>query len=289
MMMRISEDKERLKATVESLKEANAELKLAQKEIIKAEKMAAVGRLSAGIAHEIGNPISIVLGYLDLLKKEKVVEEERNDFIVRVEKEIKRIHLIIRGLLDFSRPANGPAQSFSAHEVLHELSDMVKLQPFMSKINLTFDLSAGNDIVLGNPNSLKQVFLNLLINAADSVSARHRPDGRISICTENIIINEEGLDGKKQILQIKVNDNGTGISENEVENIFDPFFTTKAPGKGTGLGLFVCFMLVQDMEGNIQAESRLNEGTTMIVKLPVCDINIKQNTEFRRQNPEGRK
>ncbi len=272
IVMRISKDKVMLQSTIKSLENANAELKQAQREIIRAEKMASIGRLSSGLAHEIGNPIGIVLGYLDLLKHNDLEEEEKREFIIRAEKEIKRINTVIQRLLNFSRPANEDFESISVHEVIHELVDMVKPQPFMSTIRLTIDLAAGKDLVAGNPNSLQQVFLNLLINAADGISSDlNIPDGHINIRSENTALPNSKGTGQNQTIEISFVDNGTGIPEKSLGNIFDPFFTTKDPGKGTGLGLSVCFMIIEAMSGTIEAVSDAHNGTTMTVTLPLSE------------------
>jgi two-component system NtrC family sensor kinase len=129
MLDRISDDKRVLKETIGSLKAANVELKKAQNDVIRAEKLATVGRLTAGIAHEIGNPIGIVLGYLDLLKQTDLTPDEQNDFIARSEKEITRINHIIRQLLDMSRSSVGESKRMSVHQQLQDLISVLSYQP----------------------------------------------------------------------------------------------------------------------------------------------------------------
>ena len=268
MLNKISDDRETLRQSLVSLENANIEIKKAQKEIIRAEKLASVGRLAAGIAHEIGNPIGIVLGYLGLLKENTISREERDDFIKRSENEISRINTIIRELLDFSRPAEEIPGDVSVHDIIAEITDILKVQPLMNEIDIRLMLDANHDIVYIDPNQLRQVFVNLMMNAADAISSSGKPEpGILQIKTE--LVSESGDKDAKTDLVIQVIDNGSGISDNHLETIFDPFFTTKEPGKGTGLGLSVCFMIIEQAAGSIRVESKDGQGTTFIIRLPV--------------------
>jgi two-component system NtrC family sensor kinase len=270
MLQHIAEDKEKLRGAVVSLEKANFDLKQAQKDIIKAEKLASVGRLSAGIAHEIGNPIGIITGYLELLKRDDVSNDDKIDFILRTEAEIKRIDGIIRQLLDLSRPSNEDVIAVPVHAIIKDAVGASRFHPLMSNIDLDLRLSAKNDRVKGDPNQLRQVFLNLTINAADAIlSANHHLKGKISIVSQVQKTNRNNATKEKDMLRIDYIDNGSGISAENLSNIFDPFFTTKGPGKGTGLGLSVCFMIVEAMGGNIKAASQEGEGATFTVYLPL--------------------
>jgi signal transduction histidine kinase len=270
LMRRLAADKKKLRDTVASLETANAELKRAQTEIIRAEKLASVGRLSAGIAHEIGNPIGIVTGYLELLKHQEASEDERVEFLDRAQQEIERISTIIRQLLEISRPASGSCQPFSVHALIGDMVEGLNLQPFMAHIRLQPELHAPDDVAALDSNQLRQVFLNLIINAADAVSAKG-PDsrGELVIATENARVAEPVSGNARNWLYIHFKDNGTGIPAEHLDSIFDPFFTTKEPGKGTGLGLAVSFMIMESVGGSLRAESALGQGTVMTVSLPV--------------------
>ena len=266
MLMRINRDKQVLQETVASLETSNTELKQAQRDIIKAEKLASLGRLSAGIAHEIGNPISIILGYIGLLKNAGITGEESAEYLTRAEKETERVKQIIRKLLDYSRPANEEEVMFSIHRLLEDVVHMVRPQPLMDRITIDWDLDAEADFILGNPHLLQQVFLNLIINAADAISSGPDPaNGRITIQTKNHPAAGNGRPDRG--ISIKFIDNGSGIPDRYLESLFDPFFTTKAPGKGTGLGLYVSFMIVENMGGTIEAASPEGNGTTLTVHL----------------------
>jgi signal transduction histidine kinase len=271
LLRRLSAEKEKLRATVASLEAANNELKKAQTEIIRAEKLATVGRLSSGIAHEIGNPIGIVTGYLELLKQADIAGDERIEYLDRAEKEIERISAIIRQLLEISRPSQAGTQRVSVHAVIGEMARVLDVQPFMSHIRFTTDLSAGSDLVTADPNQLRQVFLNLIINAADAISAKDPgAEGDLIIATDNSAAVGSAAESAGPWLHIRFSDNGAGIPEENLTSIFDPFFTTKEPGKGTGLGLSVSFMIIEGFGGSMHVESAVGQGTRMTVSLPVA-------------------
>lgn len=270
LLRRVSADKQKLRATVASLETANTELRKAQSEIIRAEKLASVGRLSAGIAHEIGNPIGIVMGYLELLKHQEISDGERVEFLNRAQQEIERISTIIRQLLEISRPTPGSCQPFSVHALIEDMVEGLNLQPFMSHIRLQYEFQAQADSAAIDSNQLRQVFLNLIINAVDAVSAKG-PDatGELVITTENAPVEDASSGKLRSCLHIHFKDTGSGIPAEHLDSIFDPFFTTKEPGKGTGLGLAVSFMIMESVGGTLRAESSVGEGTVMTVSLPV--------------------
>lgn len=275
MVNRIAADKQKLRSTVLSLEKANFDLQKAQREVIQAEKLASVGRLSAGIAHEIGNPIGIVIGYLDLLKQSDLPADERDEYIRRTENEINRINTIIRQLLDLSRPSSEGFGFVQLHPLLEELVAVIRYQPLVSKLHIELELNAEEDRIRVDANQLRQVFLNLILNAADALAAAGKcDDGRLTI--RSAVIPKPPVDGPAESaapdwVQVEVIDNGAGIPPDHLETIFDPFFTTKEPGKGTGLGLSVCFMIIERFGGRISAASNVGHGTTLTVSLPLGD------------------
>jgi signal transduction histidine kinase len=272
MLRRISADKEKLRSTVNSLEKANLELKKAQQEIIRAEKLASVGRLSAGIAHEIGNPIGIVMGYLELIKQKDIPVAEKNEYIQRTEAEIERINTIIRQLLEISRPSNTGLKVVSVHELIDDIEEVLNVQPLMSDVALECRLEAENDKVLADSNQLRQVFLNLIINATDAISSGDQADkGKLLIQSALVGETPDQPPGRKTHLKIMFIDNGPGIPEENIGNIFDPFFSTKEPGKGTGLGLSVSFMMVEGFGGKMTVSSDIGQGTTMTLLLPIVE------------------
>jgi len=262
MLRRLDDNKKELRDHIASLEKANKELQQAQDEIIRSEKLASVGRLAAGIAHEIGNPIGIILGYLDLLRSGDTGEEEKKDFLGRIESEISRVNQIIKDLLDFSRPSSGERVETHVHEALQNTVSMLAPQPMMEDIRSRLTLTAPNDVVLANPNRLQQVFLNILLNAVDAL-AEMQQAGKKKILTI-------GSENSGEHIRLTFADSGPGIEPRELAHIFDPFYTTKEPGRGTGLGLSVCYRIVESLGGTIRAESALGRGTEIIVSLPLA-------------------
>lgn len=286
MLKRISADKEKLRATVNSLKQANIDLKQAQDEIIRAEKLASIGRLSSGIAHEIGNPIGIIIGYLELLRQNNLSAQQKGEYLSRAEDEINRINRIIRQLLDFSRPSQASPSKVSVHEALSDVANMLASQPIMANLNLKLDLKAESDWVLADSDQLRQIFLNLIINAADAVSLVKNKPGELAIQTEMIPPSHAEAIKRCETLKIEFKDNGHGIPPEHLSNIFDPFYTTKEPGKGTGLGLSVCFMIIENIGGSIKASSEENRGTTMTLYLPLFLFEDVKQTDYRNAGKE---
>ncbi|MFO7840086.1 MAG: ATP-binding protein [Desulfosalsimonadaceae bacterium] len=274
MARRIEADKEQIQASLQSLQTAHNDLKNTQQEMIRAEKLASVGRLSAGIAHEIGNPIGIVLGYLNILKRQPAVfsEEKNADYITRAESEITRINDIIRQLLDFSRASPGRPETISVHDLLRDVGEMLKEQPLMQSVDLQYDLAAEQDRVDADYQQLRQVLINLLINAADSVMLSANAEaGEIRLQTRDVASDSSQALNQRPSIELTVADNGTGIAGEDIDNIFDPFYTTKDPGKGTGLGLSVSYMIIEQFGGTITVSSRLHEGTAMSVYLEISE------------------
>jgi len=278
MLLRIREDTARLKESLSRLEQANRELKETRDEMIRTEKLASVGRLSAGIAHEIGNPIGIVLGYLGLLKDrlKGTSDEETLDFLERSESEINRINRIIRRLLDFSRSLPEPIiKPVSIHALIKDIGEFAAGQPLFSGIRVSYDLNAESDRVLADYDQLYQVLMNLVINAVDAVNmAGLKDEGEICFATN--IVQDKPKDEKNRAMalrkiEILVSDNGIGISAGDMDKVFDPFFSTKAPGKGTGLGLSVSYMIIERFGGSMNVESSPGRGTTMRIRLPVME------------------
>jgi signal transduction histidine kinase len=270
MLKKISESREALCLTVRSLEKAKHELETAQADIIRAEKLASVGRLSSGIAHEIGNPVGIVLGYLELLKDQDLSQTKRTDYIRRAETEINRISTIIRQLLDISRTSKPKISTVSVHDIIDDTYAVLKVQPLMHNIQIEKSLEAKKNRIKTDAHRLRQVFLNLAINAADAISLKgNNFSGKLKISSRNEMVQAHGKIGGAEMLKISFSDNGPGIPVDKMSAIFDPFYTTKDPGKGTGLGLYVSFMIVESLGGMIKAASESGKGTKISIYLPL--------------------
>jgi len=208
---------------------------------------------------------------MELLKQEDLPTDDRIDCIQKTEAELGRIDTIIRQLLDFSRPATDSVFEIVAlHEVVQEVADVFRMQPLTADIRLQLDLKAARDMVLADASQLRQVFLNLMINAADAIGSTGKSGGYLGVKSQLAESPQDEGTKPSAMLEVQFIDNGSGISPEHLDSIFDPFFTTKAPGRGTGLGLSVSIMLVENMGGRLTVKSQLEEGTVMSVFLPLA-------------------
>jgi len=273
MLRRISQDQDKLQQTVQTLRKANLEIQAAQSRLIQAEKLASMGQLAAGVAHEIGNPIGIVLGYLGLLRDGKIPHEERLDFLDRAEKEIHRVSGIIQQLLGRARENAVPHAPVGVHGIIREIVEVFNLQPVTADVAIALHLEARRDLILADGEQLRQVVLNLMKNAADAICmSPFATVGKITI--RSSLVNKPGKNSGSNTdwLSVEIEDNGAGISDKNLPRIFDPFFTTKEPGKGTGLGLVVSYQIIQNLGGEIRVASAAGQGTRFELLLPLDDI-----------------
>lgn len=240
MLSSLESYKKELEKTISELSKANEALKSAQQEIIFSEKMATVGRLSAGLAHEIGNPLTSIIGFLTFLISNTKDSEEK-EILNLMLNETERINRIIKDLLNFARSSsNGEIKICNPKEVVDETIKLLSPQKDFKKITLINNY-AENMLVHISKEELKQVLLNLLINAIDASPER----GAVVISSWK----ENGF------LVIAVADEGGGVPDEIKDKIFDPFFTTKPPGKGTGLGLSVVHTLISRYGGRVTFEN----------------------------------
>ncbi|MCF8055733.1 MAG: hypothetical protein K9K37_03725 [Desulfocapsa sp.] len=267
LVSRIDGDKQELRSTVQSLKAANEELQKNRDEMIRAEKLASIGRLSAGLAHEIGNPLGIIQGYIDLLSDNTLDAEERKEFSQKALHELNRINTLIRNLLDLSRiPTASTIATIEVHTLLKDILETIRIRKTVVKINYTTDLLAEDSSVTVDSDGLRQVFLNCILNSIDAIEEKTGSEkGMIHMATANSISGEN-----ENLIRISLQDNGAGISEEHLETIFDPFFTTKEVGKGTGLGLAVAHNFIKKSGGRIHVSSTLGRGSTVTITLPLA-------------------
>ncbi|MDY6863293.1 MAG: ATP-binding protein, partial [Thermodesulfobacteriota bacterium] len=227
-----------------------------QAKIFETSKMASIGKLSAGLAHEINNPLGIILGYTQVLVKELGPDWKFNEDLKIIEKHVKYSKKILEDLLSFARQSKINVSFVDLNQILEELILIVKPQPSFKNIEINANLSKDIHKVRGDPERLKQVFLNIVINAASAV----KDNGELSFATQNSSDNKG--------VEIVFKDNGIGISKENTKKIFDPFFTTKEPGTGTGLGLSVSYGIIKEHKGDIFVESIVGKGTTFTIFLP---------------------
>lgn len=252
----IEDGKGRLRDKIRELEETNSELKLTQRELIAAEKMASLGQLSAGIAHEIGNPISAINGYVDVLKRARNLDEDqRRKFLDDIQREVDRVDKIIKTLLEYSRSKKTAPTLVDLNQVIRDSVDILNSQGVLKNITLSIELSGDIPLVEADPGQISQVIVNLILNSRDAIPE----SGEIAISTS--ALSDSGV-------RIALSDNGTGIPNEIQDRIFDPFFTTKEPGQGTGLGLSVSARIVETFGGTIDVRSTEGEGTVFEIMFP---------------------
>jgi two-component system, NtrC family, sensor kinase len=280
---------------VKSLERANRELQAAREETLRSEKMASVGLLAAGMAHEIGAPLTAIIGYSGILQEEVKNDPLQADFIRRIEDEAYRIDRLIRGLLDFARPSGSRFEAMEIPALLNDTLDIIAEREAFRNINTSLDLDAGLPSVLADKSQLQQVFVNLILNARDAMpeggdivisaglSAFCGSGGGTSAPAAAAVMGRRKDDFNRTFssslrkgdvaipcVKIDFRDTGEGIPSGNLSRVFDPFFTTKDPGKGTGLGLAICARIIDTFGGRITLASVVGEGTTITLWLPVA-------------------
>jgi two-component system, NtrC family, sensor kinase len=239
------------------VQEKTQAIQRAQAQLIHSEKLASLGRMAAGVAHEINSPLTgiVTFGHL-LLKKFPPGTEEYEDVEVIIE-QANRCSTIIKGLLGFARASAAEKAPTNINDVLMHSLNILRNKADFFNIKLLTNLDANLSLVKADPSQLQQVFMNMIMNAADAIEGR----GTITVTTKDT---KEGRD----FVEIEFHDTGPGISDENLEKLFEPFFTTKPVGKGTGLGLAVSHGIIQEHGGKIIVRTKLGEGTSFFVRLP---------------------
>ncbi len=244
---------------VDSMAHAVAEreelLKLAtRQQLSRSEQLASVGRLAAGVAHEINNPLTGVLAFADMMREKENLDDQDREDLALIIRETKRVREIVRGLLDFARETPFVQKPLDINELVRQTLRLLGKREAFQKIYMVEDLADGLPLVNVDKNQLQQVFLNLALNACEAMGE----GGTLMVSSSA---------GGDRVV-VKVTDTGCGIKRDNLEQIFEPFFTTKPVGKGTGLGLSVSYGILQQHGGTLEVESDVGKGTTFIVTLP---------------------
>ena len=238
------------------LKKRESSLKAAQDALVQSEKMAAIGTLSAGLAHEVKNPLSAVLGYAQLSKRKLDQPEALLKNLDIIEHETKRCNEIISNLMQFSRQEKGEFVHITVNEVVSKSMTIVDHQLSLKNVRIESELADNIPQITGNANQLQQVLMNLMINAQHAIGD---DGGTITLAT---FVRDESV-------TITVSDTGPGVPAEIRAKIFEPFFTTKPAGQGTGLGLSVTYGIIKDHGGEITVECADTGGAKFVIVLPL--------------------
>lgn len=239
----------------EALEHANTELRKFQAQLVQAEKLSAIGRLAAGVAHELNNPLQAITTYAHLLQKRAARDPQTVQYSTTLQQAAQRCERIVKGLLAFSRQPGSEKVELSAREVVDKA--LMLVLPEMKSKNIRVAVTGEDATVHGDSIALQQVVTNLLLNSRDAIGT----GGSIDVSLDRV-------DG---FARISVHDSGSGIPADVLPHLFEPFFTTKPPGQGTGLGLSVSYGIVKDHNGSIVVESQVGRGTTFRVLLPAVN------------------
>jgi len=261
----LSKDKEMrilqntFKDMVASMERRRAE---AENRLLQSEKQSSVGRLAAGVAHEINNPLTGVLTYTHMLLRRKDIGDEIRSDLQTIVESTERVRKIVKGLLDFSRQTKLDQEPTNVNMLIRSVILPMENQALVKGVSIKFDPGENLPTVTLDRNQFQSVLINLIINALDATE----PGGNINIYTSTgLSASDTGHKG----VEITIADTGSGIPPDNLDKLFDPFFTTKEVGQGTGLGLSVSYGIVQRHRGTIRVQSELGKGSTFFIWIPI--------------------
>lgn len=247
---------------------ANKDLSKAQAQIVQSAKMASIGQLAAGLAHEINNPLTGVLNNVQLIKMSMeqgniaMSQDEINELLGIIEESALRCKNITQSLLDFSHVSKAFIKNLALNEVIQKVCRLVGYELKLQNIQIVLELQPELPLIEGNPQLLQQIFMNLITNARWAIKQKTLDKtGKIYVKTR--------YNSEKDRIEVEVKDTGIGMSKENLKRIFEPFFTTKDVGEGTGLGLSIIFGIIKEHKGNIEVESQENVGTVFKLYFPL--------------------
>lgn len=226
-----------------------------QAQMERSERMASLGHMAAGVAHEIGNPLTAISSIIQLLQR-KTTDETQLEQLGRVRENINRITRIVRELVDFSRPKSPEISSMNLNDTIHDAIGLLKHDVRCKNVKFETELDPELPMIRAVPDQFHQVMLNFILNAVDATEKTALPVVRVTTTTEGGVV------------IVTINDNGSGIPQNLQNRIFEPFFTTKEVGRGTGLGLSVSHNIISSLGGEIHVDSHAGD-TTFTIRIPV--------------------
>ena len=253
-----------------------AEHRKLEQQVLHSEKLAALGRLAAGVAHEIGNPLTSISTFAQILR-EMATDEFTQSSLDIINNHIQRITEIVRQMSAFSRPGAPDVKLHQVNDILQSSLDLMRFDKRMkSTIEMAFDLDPEMPKTLIDEGQIAQVFINIILNALDAM-----PEGGTLSVRSRHGLDQDGRD----VISISFSDTGVGMPENVFAKIFDPFYTTKEAGKGTGLGLSVSYNIVKRFQGDIKVDSAVGKGTTFTITLPVLTEMRKELLHAENEHP----
>lgn len=253
-----------------------------EQQLRQAEKLSALGQLVAGVAHELNNPLAVVMGYAQLLTKQDTLGDKPRRDLMKILHESERAAKIVRNLLTFARPREAHLIMVDMNRLVTEALETREIQVQEAHVKVVRRLAPDLPGTKADPDQIEQVLANLVTNAVQALE-NHPGQRVLEISTEQ----------RGDKIRIGVADTGPGIPMQIVDRIFDPFFTTKGPGKGTGLGLSICYSIMEEHKGKIWVESQVGKGSRFIVELPAvkCAKAVKERTSkagASKKKPAGR-
>ena len=244
------------------------ELKEIQQELIQAEKLAALGRFASGVAHDLKNPLGVILGGIEFLERKlrkgrSKPDEDIKTAIEKVKDSVSRADNIIQGLLRFARPSELRVERIRVDDLINETLSLLKYRAPLKNIEIRTEFAREAIHVKIDINQIEQVLFNLLMNAVEAMSE----GGKITIKSYKTVLPE--FSPKKAVCVIEIIDTGVGIKKDNLLRVFEPFFTTRREKKGTGLGLPVAEMIVKNHKGDLTIQSKVGKGTKAVVRVPI--------------------
>jgi two-component system NtrC family sensor kinase len=266
MTENLKHSREQLEMTVETLK-------LTQAQLIQSEKLSGIGKFIAGVAHELNNPLTSVMGFSELLRQADV-DSKHKRYLDMIYNSAMRCQKIVQALLSFARHRSPERKPACVNGLIEAAVEILQYQLRTSNIEVALHLDPHLPQAMVDPHQIQQVLVNLLNNARQAIEA-HQPKGWIKVATETC----------RQQVRIVIQDSGPGIPEEDLSKIFDPFFTTKEVGKGTGLGLSLCYGIIKEHGGKITPRSKPGEGATFIIELPITQEAAETDDEEPSAEP----
>jgi signal transduction histidine kinase len=272
----------KIEAATSELAKRNEELRLlnealfeSQRQLSQSEKLAAVGQVTATMAHQIGTPLNSISGYIQLILQDGNLQLKDRDRLKIIESQLDRLADSVKNLLSFTRQPKPQLRSLDVNEVLEELIHLSEPWLLTRNVRLSTHLSTDLPSIFGDPTHLQTLFLNLITNALDAMPQ----GGMLMIKTRQTLSSPSTENGRW--IEISITDTGIGITEESKKRIFDPFFTTKKMGEGTGLGLAICEKIAKEHSGRIEVESEVGKGSTLFVFIPVFEKNETEGQSIR--------